>query len=86
MNFTINFNFEGGQDFDVIMTSKELKRFLTTINKNEVYWDEKGGFWLAFNKLLFFSIKENKNELVPEKSESIASNGMVKESSYFDKD
>jgi hypothetical protein len=80
MNLQINFNFEGGQNFDVVMSNAELKRFLTTINKSEVYWDDKGGFWLAFNKLLYFTIKEIKNELEPEKSQSLSSYGMVKES------
>ena len=47
MNLTINFNFEGGQTFAVVMTNEELKRFLTTISKSEVYWDAKGGFWIA---------------------------------------
>ena len=86
MNMKISFNFEGGQNFEVIMSNSELKRFLTTIHKNEVYWDEKGGFWLAFNKLLYFSVKEIKNELEPAKSESVSSHRMDKEPTYFDKD
>lgn len=84
MNLTISFNFENGQNFDVIMSNAELKRFLTTIHKNEVYWDEKGGFWLAFNKLLYFSVKEIKNEMELTKDKPISSHGMVEESTNFD--
>ena len=84
MNLTISFNFEGGQNFEVIMNNAELKKFLTTIHKNEVYWDEKGGFWLAFNKLLYFSIKEIKNEVGSKASEIRPSNRMEQESEDFD--
>ncbi len=86
MNLTISFNFEGGQNFEVIMSNAELKRFLTTIHKNEVYWDEKGGFWLAFNKLLYFSVKEIKNELESTKGQSVSSHGVVKEPQNFNED
>jgi hypothetical protein len=81
MNFTINFNFEGGQTFDVIMTNDELKRFLTTISKSEVYWDSKGGFWIAFNKILYFTVREIKNEVEPSQSADKPDNRVDEESS-----
>lgn len=62
-NHLIQFNFEAGQKFDVVMSEKELKQFLLTISKSEVYWDAQGGFWIAFSKLLFFTVKEIKNEM-----------------------
>jgi hypothetical protein len=80
MTFNINFNFENGQQFDVLMTNEELKRFLTTISKSEVYWDENGGFWIAFNKLLYFTVKEIKNEVESTTSPNKPNNGVDKES------
>jgi len=63
MYFTVSFTYEGGQNIDVVMSNSELKRFLQSISKSEVYWDDKGGFWLAFNKLLYFKAIPVKEEL-----------------------
>jgi hypothetical protein len=81
MTFNINFNFENGQIFDVLMTNEELKRFLTTISKSEVYWDANGGFWIAFNKLLYFTVKEIKNEVESKTSANKPDNRVDEESS-----
>ena len=61
MNFNVSFNFEGGQTFEMLVPQADLKRFLTSVNKNEVFWDQKGGTWLAFNKVLYFKVSENKD-------------------------
>lgn len=56
MNFNINFTFLDEKNFEVELSEKNLKRFLTSISKNEVFWDDKGGFWLSFNNLRYFKI------------------------------
>lgn len=81
MSYTISFNFESGQTFDVIVSQQELQRFLTTTSKCEVYWDKVGGLWIALNKVLFFTVKENKNEVESGQSAAKQSGRMAEESS-----
>lgn len=70
MNYLITFTFLDEKTVEVVMTFKHLKRFLATISKNEVFWDEGGGFWLAFSQLRYFTVKENKNAVDTTKDSS----------------
>jgi len=80
MNFNVKFNFENGQVFDAEISSDQLTRFLKTISKSEVYWDEIGGFWIAFTKILYFTVREIKtHEVEPKVSTDQTDAALVEE-------
>lgn len=84
MNFLITFTFLDDKTFEVLMHQKDIKRFLTTISKNEVFWDEGGGFWLAFSQIRYFTVKEQKHALDIGKSITSSADGMEQESANDD--
>jgi len=57
MNAKITFTFDSDKTFEVIISKDALKPFLKAISQKDVYFDELGGFWLAFDKLMHFKIE-----------------------------
>lgn len=67
MSHKINFTYMDGKDITVYLKNEEVKKFMESIGKSEVYFDDVSGkgMWIPIDRIRYFQVERESDSGAP---------------------